>query len=66
MNQIETIAHFEKNFNKVVASKGATSPYSTYAFFQLQAVMMGKCGGAVYIFADAEMERLKEITLECL
>ena len=64
MNQIETINYLSQNLSKVIASHGADSDYSSQAFYQLQAAKMGLTGSAIYEWANSEMERLKQISLD--
>ncbi|MEZ8028535.1 hypothetical protein [Enterovibrio norvegicus] len=60
----DRIRHHTENFNKVLKSFGPQSHYTTYAFFQMQAALMGKSEKNIRIWAESEMERLKAIALE--
>lgn len=62
--QIELIAHYSKEFTKVVTTHGAESDYATMAFFKLQAAKMSKSVEEIGEWSTQEFDRLKEITLE--
>lgn len=63
-NQIGLIEHYSKELTKVIASHGADSEYTTYAFFVLQGVKMGKPLSAVFDWARSETDRLHQLTLD--
>lgn len=66
MTMNELIAHFSKNLVKVIESHGAESHYTTFAFFQLQAVKMGMNVEQSNAWAQAESDRLHKATLDAL
>jgi hypothetical protein len=64
MTQIEKIEYQTKQLQKVIASHGADSNYTTNAFFVLQAMKMNIADP--YKWALNEMERLHQIALDQL
>lgn len=61
--QKQLIEYFTSQLNKVIASHGAASGYTTTAFFNLQAAKMGMTEKEIFSWSAQEVERLKEITL---
>jgi len=64
MARIELIAYYTKNLNKVIASHGVASDYTTHAFFQLQGAIIGVKN--IHDFARSESDRLHQIALNQL
>ena len=66
MNQIQLIEYCSNQLTKVICSHGPESEYVTVAFFKLQAAKMGIPVSEMFIWANAESERLKKLALDAL
>ena len=66
MTHIESIEYYKKKFNKVVSFHGLDSDHTAYAFFLMQAAIMGMPSSDLFDWATGEVNRVREITLEQL
>lgn len=64
--QIELISYYAELLKKVLASHGAESEHFTVAFFTLQGAKMGLTPEELFDWANAEAQRLHQITLDKL
>lgn len=64
--QKELISYYVEQLKKVLASHGAESEYFTVAFFTLQGAKMGLPMDELFDWANAEAQRLHQVTLDKL
>ncbi len=65
-SHIERLKYQSEQFKKVLESREPESEYVTFAFYQLHGAKMGLDYGEIDTWAQSEMERLKQITLDNL
>jgi len=66
MTQLELIANFKKNFEKVTSFHGLDSDETTYAFFLLQAARINVPHKEIYDWASKKMDALHEEALDMI
>lgn len=64
--QMELIRFYSKNFEKVLASHGHNSHYTTYAYFLLLGVRMGMKQDKIFSWARKKLKEIEEETLSLL
>lgn len=65
-SQKELIKHFDKQAQKAMQSHGMQSEYFMKAYFDLIAAKNGLEIKDIFPFAEKEMERQKQITLDAI